>query len=121
MYGFPLHTDMILAIAVAAAFALGWMLQRLFKSRRANNHIEQLSDRIARMEQQRDSAHRVSLDLAASHTQLLGDFHEAEWTIRGLKAELLTRDDKIENLLDGQGHDLPSLSDEFWGVEKTVQ
>lgn len=121
MYGFPLHTDMILAIAVAAAFALGWMLQRLFKSLRAKNRIELLSDRIARLEGQRDSAHRVSLDLAASHTQLLGDFHEAEWTIRGLKAELHTRNDKIEALLEDRGHDLPSLSDEFWAVEKTVQ
>lgn len=121
MDAFPIEPELTLAIAIAAAFALGWMANRLVRYARYQRVINDLTEQLARSEQRRDAAHRVSLDLAADHNRLIGEHHEAEWMIGSLKAELRLRDAKIEKLTDNQARELPAVNDDFWIVEKSVQ
>lgn len=115
---FPIRADEVLAGALAAAFALGLIAHRLFTSRRENQIIEQLNDQIARLEKQGDAAHRVALDLAARHNQLVGAHHEAEWSIRSLKSELERRDAMIERTSEGAESQGPAVKREFWSAQK---
>jgi len=113
----PLQEEEVLAIAIAAALVLGWLLNRLVGSWRERQVVTALNDKIARLEQQIDTAHRVSLDLAARHTQLTGAYQEAEWTIHSLKSDLEVRNARIEKLSANLSTDLPSVNIEKWSVD----
>lgn len=121
MDAFPIDPELTLAIAIAAAFVLGWMTNRLLKSVRYQREINDLAEQLARSEQQRDSAHQVSLELAANHNRLIGEHQEAEWMVGSLKAELRLRDARIEKLTNNHACDLPAMNEDFWVVEETVQ
>lgn len=112
-----IQPEIVLAIAVAAAFVLGLMTHRLAQSMRQQRVINDLTDQLARLEQQRDAAHRVSLDLAASHTKLIGEHQEAEWMLRDLKADLRLRDARIQTLSENPDAELPSINDDVWITE----
>jgi hypothetical protein len=118
---FRIEPELTLAIAIAAAFVLGWMANRLVKFVRFQREISYLSGQLARSERQRDSAHQASLELAASHNRLIGEHQEAEWTIRTLKSDLRLRDARIEKLTDERSCDLPAVNEDFWVVEETVR
>lgn len=79
--------------------------------------IDGLTDQVTRLEQQREVAHCVSLDLAASHTHLIGEHQEAEWIIRSLKADLRLRDAKIEKLSEELGSESPSINGDLWSAD----
>ena len=114
---FPIQLELVLAIAIAAAFVLGLMTHRLAQSMRHQRVVNDLAEQLERLEQQRDAAHRVSLDLAASHTKLIGEHQEAEWMVRSLKADLRLREAKIEELSEGLVTELPSINDDMWITE----
>ena len=114
---FPIQPELVLAIAIAAAFVLGLMTHRLAQSMRHQRVINDLAEQLERLEQQRDAAHRVSLDLAASHTKLIGEHQEAEWMVRSLKTDLRLRAAKIEELSEGLVTELPSINDAMWITE----
>jgi len=118
---FVIEPELTLAIATAAAFILGWMANRLVKSVRYQREIGDLSEQLARSEQQRDSAHHVSLELAANHNRLIGEHQEVEWMVNTLKTDLRLRDARIEKLTDDHARELPAVNEDFWVVEETVQ
>jgi len=114
---FPMQGEEILATAIAAALVLGWLLHRMLVSVRERRAVATLTETVARLEHQIDTAHRVSLDLAARHTQLTGEYQEAEWTIHSLKSDLEARDARIEKLSQNFNIDLPSVNKEMWSVD----
>lgn len=118
---FSFQPEVTLAISVAAAFALGLLTHRLVQSTRHQIVIKDLTDDVRRLEQQKDAAHQATLDLAADHTKLVGDHHEAEWMIRKLENDLRLRDARIESLTEDFATELPSINDEFWIVQKSLQ
>lgn len=117
MDAFPIEQELILAVAVAAAFVLGLITHRFATSLRRKRVSNALTDQVSRLEEQRDAAHRVSLELAASHTKLIGEQQESEWMIRNLKSDLRLRDARIEKLSDDFGTELPSINDDMWITE----
>lgn len=121
MDAFQIDPELTLTIAIVAAFVLGWMANRLVKSVRYEREISDLSEQLARSEQQRDSAHQVSLELAASHNRLIGEHQEVEWMVSTLKADLRLRDARIEKLTDDHACELPAVNEDFWVVEENVQ
>lgn len=79
--------------------------------------IEQLTDRIAHLECQSDATHRASLELAATHSRLVGEHQEAEWMIRSLKSDIRLREAKIERLSGDYESLGPAVNEELWPLE----
>jgi len=115
---FLTQENIILAIGVALAFTLGVLAYRWLTARRENALIDDLTHQIERLEQQRHSAHQVSLELAATHNKLVGEHLEAEWTIHSLKSDLKVRDARIKKLVDASNTDQPVVKTEVWSLEE---
>jgi len=110
--------NIIVAIAIALVFALGWLSHRRLMGRRENAAIDDLTHQIERLEQQRDSAHQVSLELADTHNKLVGEHLEAEWTIHSLQSDLKLRDAQIKQLLLTANSGLPPIKTDVWNMEE---
>lgn len=110
--------NILVAIAIAVVFALGWLAHRWLTVRRENASIDELTHQIERLQRQRDAAHKVSLELAATHNKLVGEHLEAEWTIHSLKSDLAVRDERIKKLLVAANADLHPIKTEVWSVEE---
>jgi len=115
---FLTQENIILAIGIALAFTLGVLAHRWLTARRENALIDDLTHQIERLEQQRHSAHQVSLELAATHNKLVGEHLEAEWTIHSLKSDLKVRDARIKKLIDASNTDHPVVTTEVWSLEE---
>ena len=115
---FLTQENIILAIGIALAFTLGVLAHRWLTARRENALIDDLTHQIERLEQQRHSAHQVSLELAATHNKLVGEHLEAEWTIHSLKSDLKVRDARIKKLVDASNADHPVVKTEVWSLEE---
>lgn len=101
MEAFTIEPELLLALALVVAFALGWMAQRMVYARSDRQHFELLNVQIARIEKQRDAAHRVALDLSASYTDLVKEKQDAEARMNRVQADLSGRNAKIEKLAVG--------------------
>ena len=115
---FLTQENIVLAIGIALAFTLGVLAYRSLTARRENALIDDLTHQIERLEQQRHSAHQVSLELAATHNKLVGEHLEAEWTIHSLKSDLKVRDARIKKLIDASNTDHPVVTTEVWSLEE---
>lgn len=110
--------NLLLALGIAVAFTLGWLAHRWLTSRRENKLLGELTEQLAFMERQRDSAHRVSLELADTHNKLVGEHLEAEWTIHSLKSDLKVRDSRIKKLLVTANTERPAIKTDVWSLEE---
>ncbi|MGB5511810.1 MAG: hypothetical protein WBM87_08895 [Woeseiaceae bacterium] len=106
------------ALALAVAFTLGWLAHRWLTSRREQQLVTELTEQLAFMERQRDSAHRVSLELADTHNKLVGEHLEAEWTIHSLQSDLKIRDARIKKLLVTANTERPATKTDVWSLEE---
>jgi hypothetical protein len=112
--------NLFLIVAAAAAFVLGWVAHRLLTSKREKQLVGELTEQLAFMERQRDSAHRVSLELAETHNKLVGEHLEAEWTVHSLKSDLQVRDARIKKLLVTANTERPAKAKktDVWSLEE---
>ena len=110
--------NIVVTIAITLVFTLGWLTHRWMTARRDNARIDELTHQIERLERQRDSAHRVSLELADTHNKLVGEHLEAEWTIHSLKSDLKVRDEKIKKLLVTANSERPAMKTDVWSLEE---
>jgi len=110
--------NLLLALEIAVAFTLGWLAHRWLTSRRENQLRGELTEQLAFMERQRDSAHRVSLELAETHNKLVGEHLEAEWTIHSLKSDLKVRDSRIKKLMVTANSNRPAIKTDVWSLEE---
>ena len=110
--------NIIVAIAIALVFALGWLAHHWLMVRRENTTIDELTHQVERLQRQRDSAHQVSLELADTHNKLVGEHLEAEWTIQSLQSDLKVRDARIKQLLLTANSDLPAIKTDVWSLEE---
>jgi hypothetical protein len=115
---FLAQDNLLPALALAVAFALGWLAHRWLMSQRDAQHVTELTEQLAFMERQRDSAHRVSLELADTHNKLVGEHLEAEWTIHSLKSDLKVRDARIKKLLVTANTERPVAKTDVWSLEE---
>lgn len=117
---FLIQENLFLALEIAVAFALGWLAHRLLTSRRQKQLVGELTDQLAFMERQRDSAHRVSLELADTHNKLVSEHLEAEWTVHSLKSDLKVRDARIKKLLVTANTERPAIAikTDVWSLEE---
>lgn len=121
MEAFAVRPEMALTLAVVVAFALGWAAQRLVVARSDRRQFELLNDHIARIEKQRDAAHRVALDLSASHTDLLKEQQATETMVRKLKSDLSGRYARIEKLSAGYEVQYSDINDAVRPADETLQ
>ena len=91
MEAFTIEPELLLALALVVAFALGWMAQRFVNARSDRQHFELLNVQIARIEKQRDAAHRVALDLSASYTDMVKEQQDTEARMNRIQADLSGR------------------------------
>ena len=112
--------SLFLTLKIVVAFALGWLAHLWLTSRREQQLVGELTDQLAFMERQRDSAHRVSLELADTHNKLVGEHLEAEWTIHSLKSDMKVRDARIQKLLVTANSERPALAikTDVWSLEE---
>ena len=115
---FLAQDNILLAFEIAVAFTLGWLAHRWLTSRRENQLVAELTEQLAFMERQRDSAHRVSLELADTHNKLVGEHLEAEWTVHSLKSDLKVRDARIKKLLVTANTERPAIKTDVWSLEE---
>lgn len=115
---FLTQENIVLALQIAAAFGFGWLAHRWLASRRENQLVNELTEQLAFMERQRDSAHRVSLELADTHNKLVGEHLEAEWTIHSLKSDLKVRDARIKKLLLTANAERAPVKTDVWNLEE---
>jgi len=115
---FLAQDNLLPALALAVAFALGWLTHRWLVARREKQLVGELTEQLAFMERQRDSAHRVSLELADTHNKLVGEHLEAEWTIHSLKSDLKVRDARIKKLLVTANTERPAIKTDVWSLEE---
>ena len=117
---FLAQENLFLTLEIVVAFALGWLAHRWLTSRREKQLVGELTDQLAFMERQRDSAHRVSLKLADTHNKLVGEHLEAEWTIHSLKSDLTVRDARIKKLLVTANTERPAIAikTDVWSLEE---
>ena len=115
---FLAQDNLLLALEIAVAFILGWLAHRWLASRREKQLVGELTEQLAFMERQRDSAHRVSLELADTHNKLVGEHLEAEWTIHSLKSDLKVRDVRIKKLLVTANTARPVIKTDVWSLEE---
>jgi hypothetical protein len=115
---FLTQENIILATGIALVFALGALTHRWLTARRENVLIDELTHQVERLERQRDSAHKVSLELAATHNKLVGEQLEAEWTIHSLKSDLRVRDERIKKLLEASSPGPAAVKTDVWNVEE---
>ena len=116
---FPVEPEM--ALATAAAFALGWITQRWLLARREQHRIELLNEQIGKLEQQRDAAHRVALDLAARHSELRGERREAELMVLSLKSDLGRGYARNDTVVEGYDVHVSEMNEASWPLLETVQ
>ncbi len=98
---FSMQTELVLGVTAAASFTLGWIAHRYLLARRERISIELLTNQIGRLERQRDAAHRVALDLAATHSDLLKEHQEAKWKSSNIESNLSMRRPKADRVVDG--------------------
>ncbi len=112
--------NLFLALEIAVAFALGWLAHRWLAARREKQLVGELTDQLDFVERQRDSAHRVSLELADTHNKLVGEHLEAEWTVHSLKSDLKVRDSRIKKLLVTANTERPAraIKTDVWSLEE---
>ena len=115
---FLAQDNLLLAFGIAVAFTLGWLAHRWVTSRREKQLVGELTEQLAFMERQRDSAHRVSLELADTHNKLVGEHLEAEWTIHSMKSDLNVRDARIKKLLVTTNTERPAVKTDVWSLEE---
>lgn len=115
---FLAQDNLLPALALAVAFALGWLAHRWLTARREKQSVGELTEQLAFIERQRDSAHRVSLELADTHNKLVGEHLEAEWTIHSLKSDLKVRDARIKKLLVTANTERPVAKTDVWSLEE---
>ena len=115
---FLAQENLLLALKIAVAFTLGWLAHRWLTSLREKQLIGELTEQLAFLERQRDSAHRVSLELADTHNKLVGEHLEAEWTIHSLKSDLKVRDSRIKKLLVTANTERPAIKTDVWSLEE---
>ena len=115
---FLAQDNLLLALEIAVAFALGWLAHRWLTSQREKQLVDELTEQLAFMERQRDSAHRVSLELADTHNKLVGEHLEAEWTIHSMKSDLKVRDARIKKLLVTANTERPAAKTDVWSLEE---
>ena len=115
---FLAQDNLLLAFEIAVAFTLGWLAHRWVTSRREKQLVGELTEQLAFMERQRDSAHRVSLELADTHNKLVGEHLEAEWTIHSMKSDLNVRDARIKKLLVTANSERPTVNTDVWSLEE---
>ena len=115
---FLAQDNLLLALEIAVAFTLGWLAHRWVTSRREKQLVGELTEQLAFMERQRDSAHRVSLELADTHNKLVGEHLEAEWTIHSMKSDLQVRDARIKKLLVTANTERPTVKTDVWSLEE---
>jgi hypothetical protein len=117
---FLTQENLLLTLEITVAFSLGWLAHRWLTSRREKRLVGELTDQLAFMERQRDSAHRVSLELADTHNKLVGEHLEAEWTIHSLKSDLKVRDARIQKLLVTANSERPAVAvkTDLWSLEE---
>ena len=115
---FLAQDNLLLTFELAVAFAVGWFAHRWLMSRREKQLLGELTEQLAFMERQRDSAHRVSLELADTHNKLVGEHLEAEWTIHSLKSDLKVRDSRIKKLLVTANTERPAIKTDVWSLEE---
>jgi hypothetical protein len=115
---FVTQENLILAIGIALVFTLGALTHRWLTARRESALIHELTHQVERLERQRESAHKVSLELAATHNKLVGEHLEAEWTIHSLKSDLKVRDARISKLLDPSKPGPAVVKTDVWNLEE---
>ena len=115
---FLAQNNLLLALEIAVAFALGWLAHLWVTSRREQQLVGELTEQLAFMERQRDSAHRISLELADTHNKLVGEHLEAEWTIHSMKSDLNVRDARIKKLLVTANSERPTVNTDVWSLEE---
>jgi len=117
---FVTQGNSLLLLATAVSFALGWLAHRLYTSRRDKLLVGELTEQLAFMERQRDSAHSISLELADTHNKLVSEHLEAEWTIHSLKSDLKVRDARIKKLLVTANTERPAkvIKTDVWSLEE---
>jgi len=121
MEAFNIEPELLLALALVVAFALGWMAQRIVYARSDRQHFELLNEQIARIEKQRDAAHRVALDLSASYTELVKEQQDTESRMTKLQADLSGRYARIEKLAAGYEVQYSDLSEISPAPDKLLQ
>ena len=115
---FLAQENLLLALEIAVAFTLGWLVHRWLTSLREKQLIGELTEQLGFLERQRDSAHRVSLELADTHNKLVGEHLEAEWTIHSLKSDLKVRDSRIKKLLVTANTERRAIKTDVWSLEE---
>lgn len=118
MDAFLTQETIILATGIALVFALGAIAHRWLSAHRENTLIDELTHQVERLERQQDAAHKVSLELAATHNQLVGEQLEAEWTIHSLKSDLKVRDERIKKLLEASKSGPAVIKTDVWDLEE---
>ena len=115
---FLTQENMIFAAGIALVFALGALTHRWLTARRENALIDELTHQVERLERRQDAAHKVSLELAATHNKLVGEQLEAEWTIHSLKSDLKVRDARIKKLLAASEPGPAVVRTDVWSLEE---
>lgn len=117
---FPIEAEAALALAAGLAFSLGWLSHRWLHARREQHAIERLSQKISKLDQQRDAAHRVALDLAARQAKLRA-YQEAEMKFRSLKSAPgpgFIRHDKV---VEGYDVHVSEMTEASWPALEIAQ
>lgn len=112
--------ETVLALAVVAAFMLGWLAHRWLLARRERSAIELLKQEISKLTQQRDAAHRVALDLAARQAKLR-DYQEAELKFLSLKSAPAAGYVRQDKVVEGYDVHVSEMNEASWPLLELAQ